>query len=163
MKILILDSMPFLYPEDVDSLEEFMDYANQNFHSFVPLYQVNTKHCVYPYFVEEEATVRYVNLSRVVSFVEDEVEMLPTRHEYDERLKEVLQGVCTNCQMYLKGMVCDQIEGREDEMRLGGGYCIEGQGQGHMYEVRLDGYCPYFMSLDDDDYEYEYDGEEDDY
>lgn len=141
MKILVLDSMPFMYPEGINSLDEFMDYANDNFYSFIPMNELSMKNCVYPYFVEDDISVRYINVSLIKSFFEDDVELL-SRYEYDERLKELQELICVNCVHYEENLEGDNLEGHRDEM------C-------------LDGHCPNFTPINsDDDDEYDYDEEE---
>ena len=131
MKILVLDSMPFMYPEGISSLDEFMDYANENFYKFTPMNELSMKDCVYPYFVEDDICTRYINLSLVKSFFEDEVEML-SRYEYDERLKDLQEEICVNCKHFFDNPDGDNLEGHRDEMRL-------------------DGYCPNFEPINDDE------------
>jgi hypothetical protein len=131
MKILVLDSMPFMYPEGIDSLEEFTEYANENFYRFVPLNELSMKDCVYPYFVEDDITTRYVNLSLIKSYFEDDVELL-SRYEYDERLRDLQEVVCIHCKNYFENPDGDNLEGHRDEMRL-------------------DGYCSNFTPKEDED------------
>jgi hypothetical protein len=130
MKILILDNLPFMYPEGIDNLEDFTEYANKNFYSFVQLNEISMKDCVYPYFVEDDITPRYVNLSLFKYYFEDDVELL-SRYEYDERLKVLQEAICVHCKNYSEDDEGDNLDGHRDEMRL-------------------DGYCPNFDPIDDD-------------
>ncbi|MCC8068280.1 MAG: hypothetical protein LIO71_00705 [Ruminococcus sp.] len=140
MKILVLDSIPFMYPQGVSSLDEFMDFANKNFYMFIPMSELSMKNCVYPYFVEDDIFVRYVNLSLVKSFFEDDVEII-SRLEYDERLEDLQEEICINCKHYFENFDGDNLEGHRDEMRL-------------------DGYCPNFTPLDSDGDDFDYDEDE---
>lgn len=138
MRILILDGLPCLYPDDIDSVEEFVDYVNENFSSFIPMTELVTDECVPPYFVQEDTRVRYINMSLINSISEAEGVLLP-RYDYDERLKELQQQICIHCKNYSKNPDpdADNLDGHRDEMRL-------------------DGFCSGFTPLDDYD-------EDDDY
>lgn len=131
MKILLLDGLPCLYPDDISSIEEFMDYINENFMSFIPMNELLTDNCVYPYLVEEDVRIRYINMSLVKSVLEDDVEIL-SRYEYDERLKDLQEEICINCKNYFENLDGDNLEGHRDEMRL-------------------DGFCPNFTPIENDD------------
>lgn len=131
MKILLLDGLPCLYPDDISSIEEFIDYINENFMSFIPMNEFLLDNCVYPYLVEEDVRVRYINMSLVKSILEDDVEVL-SRYEYDERLKELQEEICVNCKNYSENLDGDNLEGHRDEMRL-------------------DGFCPNFTPIENDD------------
>lgn len=137
MKVLLLDGLPCLYPEGIDSIEDFIDYVNDNFTSFIPISELMLKDCVYPYLVEEEVRTRYVNVSLVKSILEDDVEIL-SRYEYDERLKVLQEEICINCQNYVENPDpdADNLDGHRDEMRL-------------------DGYCPNFTPISEDEDEEE--------
>jgi hypothetical protein len=131
MKILILDGMPFMYPEDISNMDDFIDYANENFYRFIPMNELSLENCVYPYFVEDDIKVRYINMSLVKSIFEDEVELL-SRYEYDERLKDLQSEICINCKNYYDDPDGDNLDGHRDEMRL-------------------DGFCPNFEPINGDD------------
>lgn len=143
MKILVLDDVPFMYPDGMNSIEEFLDYVNENFYSFIPLNELSTENCVYPYFVEDDISTRYINISLIKSFSEDDVELL-SRYEYDERLKELQEIICIHCANYEENPNGDNLEGHRDEMRL-------------------DGHCPYFTPIDNDDDDNEFDYTDQDY
>ncbi len=131
MKVLLLDGIPCMYPEGIDSIEEFIEYANENFSSFIPIIEYVTTECVYPYLVEEDVRERYVNLSLINSIMEDEVEVL-TREEYDERLSELRDEICVNCTDYEEDSEGDNLKG-------------------HRNHMNLDGYCPYFEPRTDEE------------
>jgi hypothetical protein len=131
MKILILDGMPFMYPEDISNIDDYIDYVNENFYRFMPMNELSLDNCVYPYFVEDDIKVRYINLSLVKSIFEDDVELL-SRYEYDERLKDLQEEICVNCKHYYENPDGDNLEGHRDEMRL-------------------DGFCPNFEPINDDE------------
>jgi hypothetical protein len=139
MKILILDGMPFMYPEDISNMDDFIDYANENFYRFIPMNELSLDNCVYPYFVEDDIKVRYINMSLVKSIFEDDVELL-SRYEYDERLKDLQEEICINCKHYYDNPDGDNLEGHRDEMRL-------------------DGFCPNFEPVNGDDLDEDDDSE----
>lgn len=133
MKILLLDGLPCLYPDGINSIDDFIEYVNDNITSFIPMTELVTKDCVYPYLVEEDTMVRYINMSLVKSILEDDVEIL-SRFEYDERLKDLQEEICIHCMNYSENLDpdADNLEGHRDEMRL-------------------DGFCPNFQPIDDDE------------
>jgi hypothetical protein len=120
-----------MYPEDISNIDDYIDYVNENFYRFMPMNELSLDNCVYPYFVEDDIKVRYINLSLVKSIFEDDVELL-SRYEYDERLKDLQEEICVNCKHYYENPDGDNLEGHRDEMRL-------------------DGFCPNFEPINDDE------------
>lgn len=120
MKILEIDGEHYFYPQEILSIEEFIVFANRNFHSFIPLTLLKEEHCVSPYFIKEDTVGTFLNFSTVRSITEVEGTIY-SREEYETNLCKVVQKVCVNCEHY--------GEDEEDDLR------------GHCDKIDLDGYC----------------------
>lgn len=133
MKALAIDygDCSYLYylPEGMDGIEDWTDYINNCEEQFVPMKILFSKDTVYPYFVDENYDIQYINLAAIKTYSETEVEVM-CRDEYDRRLTECINAICPDCIYFEDDPDGDNLEGHRDEMRL-------------------DGFCPRFTHGDD--------------
>lgn len=119
MKILELDYGYYYYPQGINCIEEFVNYLNENYNSFFELTLLNTENCCYPYFIEEEVSKVYRNVSNIGEIREVEATVL-SRLDYDVRLEQVVKEKCINCVNYEEGKECDNLRGHREKLTLDG-------------------------------------------
>ena len=128
MKVITTDGYPrYKYPDGIESLEDFISMINSNRQPFIRMQQFDEDNCVYPFLVEEDVKIGYVNFMRISEIHEEEVTLL-SRDEYDLRLEKCVRGKCIECVHY-----------RED--------CADLL-HGHRNMICLDGTCHGFMKKD---------------
>jgi len=96
MKCLRIDYSYYLFPDEFDSVEEFVDYLNSGAPNFIRLSQFIEDNCIYPYFIEEDVQEVFLNIRMAAGIAVEEVTVLP-RQEYERRLNECMQTVCKDC------------------------------------------------------------------
>ena len=111
------------FPEGINTIEEFVEYLNSRYNSFVSLDTMVEKGCVAPYFIEDSLEIerQYWNPSNIRLVCAGEIHIL-SRDEYMEKLKKVVAEKCVNCVNYSEN-TC------EDDYKT------------HMEHIRLDGEC----------------------
>ena len=120
MKILKIGTDYYYYPQGISSLTEFIEYGNENFNSFISLVMLNEDNCVYPYFIAEETTEIYLNLSNVISISEIDATIY-SKTEYETRLAQVIEKTCITCEHYEYDSK-DNLKGHGEKLCLNG-YC----------------------------------------
>lgn len=120
MQILNIDGSYYQFPETLSTIEAFILYANEHYHSFMPLRQYQTDNCVFPYLIEEETKTVYVNVARMEQLYTEEVTIIPTREAYDKQLKQVVQEKCLDCIHYKEDTDGDNLVGHRDSLSLDG-------------------------------------------
>ncbi len=116
MKILEIDDDYYYYPDGFSDIESFVSYLNEHFNSFIGFTMLDTKNCVFPYFIEEDTKETYLNISGIGKINEIEVTVL-CREEYDDRLRDVIKERCIDCRHYEEG---DEPEEHRDKLCLDG-------------------------------------------
>ncbi len=109
LKVALINNVHYCkFPEKINSITEFVELLNDNYHSFVELETFSDEGCIPPFFVEEELKTekKYWNPSHIRLVSEDEVMILP-RCEYEEKLKKVVQEKCIHC-MYYSEDLCEE-------------------------------------------------------
>ncbi|MCH5186375.1 MAG: hypothetical protein J1F64_09695 [Oscillospiraceae bacterium] len=117
MKVLNINYEYYKFPQNISDIEEFMLYANEHYHSFIPLIQFKEDNCVFPYLIEEDTKTIYVNLARMGEISAEEVTVIPTRKEYDDKLKHVIREKCIDCEYYEED---DDLSGHRNKLTLDG-------------------------------------------
>ncbi len=90
-----------LFPEGINTIEEFVAFLNQNYQSFVELEMLVEEGCVAPFFIEEQLKTekQYWNTSIMRQVKEIEISIL-NRLEYEEKLRKVIAEKCVHCVHY---------------------------------------------------------------
>ena len=120
MQVLMIDYGCYEFPQNISTLEDFILYANRNYHSFVPLVQYQTDNCTFPYLIAEETKTVYVNFANMQQIHTEEVTIIPTRKEYDDKLKRVVQEKCIDCIHYEEDTNGDNLSGHREKITLDG-------------------------------------------
>ena len=120
MLVLHINYDYYKLPQSILSLEGFIQYANQHYSSFIPLIQYQTNNCTFPYLIAEEVKTVYVNVAKVEQICAEEATIIPTRKEYDDRLKCIVREKCMNCQHYEEDANGDNLSGHRDKLTLDG-------------------------------------------
>lgn len=128
MKALKLDHKYYKYPDEYDTLEQFIEFVNSgNAWRFIPLVEHLHDHCMEPYFIKSETLFSYVNMGRIDSIQEIEITVF-SKEEYKRRLELVVQDHCLNCELYREDRFVD------DPFYFGD-------------KIGLDGNCPLKMPI----------------
>ncbi len=129
MKILSIDYDYYEYPQNINSLEEFIRLLETSNSAFIKLTQFQTENCCYPYFVKEDVSEIYLNISKMDHIQEEEVTVL-TREVYDARLRKIVASKCVHCEQYSEDCEGDNLTG-------------------HRSMISLDGECSMFRKAED--------------
>ncbi len=121
MKILAIDFDYYYYPQGIDSLREFIDFATERYNSFIELTQFQTDNCSYPYFIKEDTRQIFVNVANINMISEYEVTVL-SRAEYNARLERIISEKCVDCENYGGECVLGGTKGLE-----GGRLSLDGE------------------------------------
>ena len=117
MKILKIDYAYYYYPENVNSLDSFIEYLNTADKKFIKLICLDQENCVEPYFIKEDAKERYLNVNLLKTIYESEGTVL-TRAEYDKRLAEAVKNKCLDCVHYTEDSEGDNLIGHREKLSL---------------------------------------------
>ena len=119
MKIIEIDFMEYMFPEGIDTIEGFIEYLNNNYGSFIPILKFQTENCKFPYLIKDDVKTVYLNVSKIESVNEAEIDVL-SRKEYDARLKEVVAEKCVDCEYYTEDTKGDNLKGHREKLSLDG-------------------------------------------
>ena len=119
MKILEIDYEYYYYPKGISCLEDFIAYANEQYHTFMELTHFETGNCVFPYFIREETRRVYVNIATMEKISEVEATVL-CRSDYDTRLEQVVKQKCMDCVHYEEDTEGDNLKGHREKLSLDG-------------------------------------------
>ena len=128
MKALKIEYDFYYYPPGCNSIDEFINYLNQNYNSFIPMTHLIEEKCREPYFIQEDVETTYLNIAQIKEVNEVEIAVL-SRKEYLERLKAVVNSKCVHCKSFID-------DGGEDV-------------QSHSGNINLDGECIFFEKAED--------------
>ncbi len=109
------------FPEGISNIEEFVEYLNCHYNSFVSLDTIVEKECVAPYFIEDALEIerQYWNPSNIRLVCGAEVYIL-SRDEYMEKLKKVIAEKCVNCANYSENTCEDDYKSHMEHICLNG-------------------------------------------
>ncbi len=117
MKLLQIDNNYYAFPKEMKNIEEFIEFINNTELKFLKLTMYDENHCVAPYFIEEEKTEVYVNISMMRTIEAIEAEVMP-RIDYECRLLRVVREKCHDCVNFLGNP--DNLEGHYERLSLDG-------------------------------------------
>ena len=109
------------FPEGINNIPEFIEFLNENYHSFVELEFLIEEGCVAPFYIEEDLKIekQYWNPSNIRLVKEAEASIL-RRWEYEEELKKVISEKCVNCVHYEEDAEGDNLKGHREKISLDG-------------------------------------------
>ena len=120
MLVLKIDYDYYKLPQTISTIEAFLSYVNEHYHTFIPLIQYQTANCAFPYLIEEETKTVYVNVAGMEQIYAEEATIISTRKEYDDRLKHVVHEKCIHCKHYEEDACGDNLSGHRDKLTLDG-------------------------------------------
>ena len=107
--VALIDNVHYCkFPEGINNISAFIEFLNENYHSFVELESFVEEGCVAPFYIEEDLKTekQYRNPSNIRLVKESEVYIL-CRYEYEERLRKVISEKCIHCVNFSEDM-CEQ-------------------------------------------------------
>ncbi len=107
------------YPNGINTIEEFVEFINNRFNSFVKLEVFSEENCVAPYFIEDKIGVEYFNTTLIRRITEEEIHIL-TENEYAERLEKVIAEKCIHCVNYSENACKEDMESHREHINLDG-------------------------------------------
>lgn len=109
------------FPKGINNITEFIEFLNENYHSFVELEFLIEEGCVAPFYIEEDLKTekQYWNPSNIRLVKEAEASIL-RRWEYEEKLKKVILDKCVNCVHYEEDAEGDNLKGHREKISLDG-------------------------------------------
>ena len=96
MKVLNIDGEYFLYPKDVENVDEFAVFLDESMRKFIKIRKLFEKDCVRPYSVLEEIKEVHLSVQNITEFFDEEVVIL-NRDEYEKMLNNVKAKLCSKC------------------------------------------------------------------
>ena len=130
MKVLHISAFGenYLYPNGVNSVEEFKSFLENYESKFLPLRRLFEKNCVSPYYILEEIKEVFVSVAHIDEFFEQEVVVLD-REQYEKMLENIKNNLCASC---------------EDR-----GECLSSKREVYREKICLDGTCDEFCEEDE--------------
>lgn len=139
----------YLYPDDIFSLDQFMEEVVRKSDGFVKLRYLNNDAETNPFFVNEDIRTVYVNFNNLTTIEEDEV-MLMTDSEFEEQLAPFAYDICDGCAFDGNPDTgCDRILRKRDKLNIIEESCFLYTSEEEMYEA-TEGH-PYPVMRDSDD------------
>ena len=120
--VALIDNVQYCkFPKGINNITEFIEFLNENYHSFVELEFLIEEGCVAPFYIEEDLKIekQYWNPSNIRLVKEAEASIL-RRWEYEEKLKKVISEKCVNCVNYEEDAEGDNLKGHREKISLDG-------------------------------------------
>ena len=121
MKSLFIDHNYYKFPDEIQTIEQFAKYLNDNYNSFIKLTEYRDENCCEPYYIAEETEEKYLNISAIDFFCEKEITVL-SKDEYDNRLRKVISEKCVHCVHYIDDFPEENLDNHRGNINLDG-YC----------------------------------------
>jgi hypothetical protein len=120
MKAIVINNhMYCTYPQGINTIEQFIEYLDNHYHSFIKLTRFTEEGCRAPYFIENNLDTMYLNVSMIHHVHEETITVL-NKEEYDKRLNEVVTRKCVNCANYSEVGCEDSLDGYRENINLDG-------------------------------------------
>ena len=120
--VALIDNVQYCkFPKGINNITEFIEFLNENYHSFIELEILIEEGCVAPFYIEEDLKIekQYWNPSNIRLVKEAEASIL-RRWEYEEKLKKVILEKCVNCVHYEEDAEGDNLKGHREKISLDG-------------------------------------------
>lgn len=120
--VALIDNVQYCkFPKGINNITEFIEFLNENYHSFVELEFLIEEGCVAPFYIEEDLKIekQYWNPSNIRLVKEAEASIL-RRWEYEEKLKKVVSEKCVDCVHYQEDAEGDNLKGHREKISLDG-------------------------------------------
>ena len=122
INVALIDNVQYCkFPKGINNITEFIEFLNENYHSFVELEFLTEEGCVAPFFIEDDLKIekQYWNPSNIRLVKEAEASIL-RRWEYEEKLKKVVSEKCVDCVHYQEDAEGDNLKGHREKISLDG-------------------------------------------
>lgn len=121
--LMIDDCDKYLYPEGINTLEEFIEYAENADSIFLEIRKLDEDFSFDPYYIAGKEKQMFINIANVESVQETSVEIL-TQEEYDARIMPIIDELCTECMFDGDpDMGCDSVENKRDKIDIDSRSC----------------------------------------
>jgi len=119
MKILMIDGFDkYLYPQEIKTLNEFMDYIKEHKNSFIELKKLDDENESELFFIKEDVKTTYVNFNNVTTIEETKVNII-TNTEYDKKIRKIANSICEGCPINgASELGCDTIKNKRRHINL---------------------------------------------
>ena len=120
--VALIDNVQYCkFPKGIKNITEFIEFLNENYHSFIELEILIEEGCVAPFYIEEDLKIekQYWNPSNIRLVKEAEASIL-RRWEYEDKLKKVILEKCVNCVHYEEDAEGDNLKGHREKISLDG-------------------------------------------
>ncbi len=122
INVALIDNVQYCkFPKGINNITEFIEFLNENYHSFIELEFLIEEGCVAPFYIEEDLKIekQYWNPSYIRLVKEAEASIL-RRWEYEEKLKKVVSEKCVDCVHYQEDAKGDNLKGHREKISLDG-------------------------------------------
>ena len=122
INVALIDNVQYCkFPKGINNITEFIEFLNENYHSFIELEFLIEEGCVAPFYIEEDLKIekQYWNPSNIRLVKEAEASIL-LRWEYEEKLKKVVSEKCVDCVHYQEDAEGDNLKGHREKISLDG-------------------------------------------
>ena len=122
INVALIDNVQYCkFPKGINNITEFIEFLNENYHSFIELEFLIEEGCVAPFYIEEDLKIekQYWNPSNIRLVKEAEASIL-RRWEYEEKLKKVVSEKCVDCVHYQEDAEGDNLKGHREKISLDG-------------------------------------------
>ena len=121
-KVAIINSINYCkFPDGINGIEEFIEWLNERYHSFVKVEMYEEEECVAPYFVEGNIKTKttYWNPASIRFVKEGEITLLRS-WEYEKQFDEIVKNKCMKCANYFDGMCKENEKSIREQIDLEG-------------------------------------------
>ena len=122
INVALIDNVQYCkFPKGINNITEFIEFLNENYHSFIELEFLIEEGCVAPFYIEEDLKIekQYWNPSNIRLVKKAEASIL-RRWEYEEKLKKVVSEKCVDCVHYQEDAEGDNLKGHREKISLDG-------------------------------------------
>lgn len=124
MKVILLNECDkYIYPEGIDNLDDFVDYAENSEKMFTKMKKLFDENGLENFFIDTESKDVYINFDNIATIEETEVNVV-NEIEFFNLLKLLEINLCTGCNNNGNEETgCDSIINKRDKLDLDANIC----------------------------------------